>query len=132
MQQANAMTIDYHKMASEVVAIQFPLSGRPPLYRCNYLDNPKQWPFIVKEAYKNRDIAAILIREDTPEGRAIVNGTAPETLSESYLLSLDPASLRSLAQKYHLKVSGRSTQRTLIAGIMSAVENDVKPDADGE
>ena len=126
----NAMTTDYFKLASTVVAITFPMTERPPLLRSSYQSGPeeKQWPMMVKEAYKNRDIGAVLVQEDSEEGRAIVNGTVPKDLTESYLSTLDLSSLKNLANQYKVKVSGRSTTKTIIHGILSAAGEGVRPE----
>ena len=130
----NAMTLDYHKMASTIVAITFPRTNRPPLLRSSYPSGPeeKQWAMMVKEAYKNRDIGAILVEEDSEAGRAIINGTVPEDLTDTYLASLDMPALRALAAKYNVKVSGRSTTKSIIHGILSAAGEGFKPLEDTE
>lgn len=121
---SNAMKTDYEAIAKEVVAIQFPLSGRPPLLRSSYYteSNPKQWTFLVKEAFNNRGLGAVLVKESSEEGKAILNGTHPKDLTADYLMGLEEDSLKELAKTYKIRVTGKSTQKSIILGILRAVE----------
>ena len=129
----NAMTVDYEALARSVVAIRFPQTDRPALFRANYISNERQWTSMVKEGYKNRDIGAFLVKEDSEEGRAIVSGTSLKNaaITPEYLRSLDMESLSILAKKYEVKVSPKSTEKSITLGILRALEEE-KNNSEGQ
>lgn len=120
------MQVDFEALAKTVVAITYPVSGRPTMLQSSY--HFTQWPWMVKAAFKNMNgLGARLIYADSDEGQAILNEIPTENLTLEYLVGLDDGVLRGLAEGYGVKPNGRSTKKSIALGILKANMEGVRP-----
>lgn len=117
------MMKDYSQESAEIVAISFE-NGRPTIYRASY--SPEYWVQVVTHCKLSSDMKhARFVRDDSEDGQAIINGTAAQDITMSYLLGISAKQLEQMAESYGVGATG--ARKAVAFRILSAVADKVKP-----
>ena len=119
------MQSDYKKESQETVAIRYPKTKKPTLFRSSY--NPQTWNFMVMRAMQHPELGCEFVTMDSDEGQAILQGTDPSDLTPEFLLGMDDSALRELAERYSVTLTSKNTKKAIALKIRAAIEDGVKP-----
>jgi hypothetical protein len=127
----NGMTTDYRLESLSIVALKFPVTGRPMMLRSSYPIGT--WRNIVSHAKRNAvTVQALFIQEDSEEGQAILLGTDSSDITPEFLQGLDDENLREMASRYEVKLNGKNNKKAIALKIMAAIADGVKPKVVGK
>jgi hypothetical protein len=125
---SEGMATDFIEEAKHTVAIVY-TNGRPSMFQTSY--SAEFWTQVVAQATLSKNMKHCrMVMDDTPEGQAIINGTAPQDVSLEYLMGLDIGKIRQVAVQYG--VSGAGKQKPIALKILAAIADGVVPKVNEE
>lgn len=120
---SEGMTTDFIEEAKHTVAIVY-TNGRPPMLQSSY--SAEFWQQVVAQATLSKNMKHCrMVMDDTEEGQAIIDGTAPQDVTLEYLMGISIGQIRQMAVRY--QVSGAGKQKAIALKILAAIQDGVKP-----
>lgn len=112
------MPYDPATYSKDIVAIRYPRTGKPDLLKSSYNDN--MWAKLVVGADLQHNTGAMLIHADTPEGQAVLRGTPPVNMTDSFLMGLSDQDFADICAQYKVKIL--KNKKATVLNVLAAIE----------